>query len=265
LTNITDVGVCAGNVLGNAIITVLPAASATLSGDQTICAGSTANLSLSLGGSSPWDVVYSNGTNNITLNGITANSFSISVTPTASATYSLISVSGGNCPGTINGSPVVVVNSVPAPVITGTQTLSISGVSGTATYQWQMNGNPITGATNNTFNPTTTNTYSVIVTQNGCSGTSNSLPVVITGLEEENPLIEFSIFPNPSKGTFTIEGNMEIQTIEVVELNGKEIQSIEIQYNKASATVSMPSVAAGLYFVKIQSDKGQKVYPVMIQ
>jgi hypothetical protein len=265
LTNITDVGVCAGNVLGNAIISVLPTASATLSGDQTICAGSAANLSLSLGGSAPWDVVYSNGTNNITLNGITANAFSISVTPTASATYSLISVSGGNCPGTINGSPVVVVNSVPAPVITGTQTLSISGVSGTATYQWQMNGNPVTGATNNTYNPTVSGTYSVVVTQNGCSGTSNALNVVITSIEDRTQTMEFSIFPNPSQGEFTIEGLVEIQSISITDVNGKEINSVEVIIESNSARVDILNAASGLYWVSIRTEKGMKVQPLIVQ
>jgi hypothetical protein len=82
---------------------------------------------------------------------------------------------------------------------------------------------------------------------------------------DENLAIEFSVFPNPSKGIFTIEGNWEIQTIEVLDVNGKTLHSSEIQYNKDSATVSMPSAAPGLYFIKIQSEKGQKVYPVMIQ
>lgn len=266
LTSISDPGVCSGSVLGNAVVGVLPVSSAALTGDQTICAGSVASLSLNLNGSSPWNVVYSNGTSNITLNGITSSSFTVSVTPTATATYSLVSVSGANCSGSVIGTPVVTVNPVPVPVITGSQTLTVSGITGTATYQWELNGTAISGATNNTFNPTTSGTYSLVVTQNGCTGTSNSLTVTITRIYSEwVNADQFSVYPNPSKGIFIIKGSVEIMSVTIFDVNGKQIQSYSIADLLDSVQVDMSNAPAGLYFVKIFTENGLSLQRISIQ
>ncbi len=58
----------------------------------------------------PWSVTYTDGVAPVTLNGITSNPYSISVSPTSTSTYSLTGMSDASCPGTVNGSAFVVVD-----------------------------------------------------------------------------------------------------------------------------------------------------------
>lgn len=101
-----------GNCTSNSNITITvnsPSTSAVLSGTASICSGSSTNLSVAItSGASPFTVVYTDGTSNFTVNGYTSGS-SISVSPTASTTYSLVSVtSTGGCVGTGNSGSAVV-------------------------------------------------------------------------------------------------------------------------------------------------------------
>ena len=56
-------------------------------------------------------------------------------------------------------------------------TATASGV----TYQWLLNGNPIIGATNDSYSATQAGNYSVMV-DNGCSATSNSITITVNNL-----------------------------------------------------------------------------------
>jgi hypothetical protein len=85
-------------------------ASATISGSATICSGSSTALQINItGGTGTFTVVYTNGTLNFTINNYTSGN-NIIITPTATKTYTLVSVSNANYTVTAGGSAVVTVN-----------------------------------------------------------------------------------------------------------------------------------------------------------
>lgn len=57
------------------------------------------------------------------------------------------------------------------------QTLSLSVPSGTASWQWQLNGSPLSGATGNSFSPTQSGAYTVQVS-NACTTLTSAVQVV---------------------------------------------------------------------------------------
>ncbi|MCF8246789.1 MAG: gliding motility-associated C-terminal domain-containing protein [Saprospiraceae bacterium] len=103
------------------VFTALPTAS--ISSNQDICKGEQATISFALTGNPPLDVVYSNGTQNFTLNNI-LNGHTITVTPTATTTYSLVSVGDNSNPAcTTSGGNSVTVSVWPH--VLALQTLTI--------------------------------------------------------------------------------------------------------------------------------------------
>ena len=81
-----------------------------LSGNATICSGSSTNLSVAVtGGTSPYTVTVTDGTNNYSATG--ASPLSIPVSPTSTSTYSIVSVIGGGTGTGNTGSATVTVNS----------------------------------------------------------------------------------------------------------------------------------------------------------
>ena len=135
--------------------------------NQTICAGTSANIIASGATSYSWNTG--------------AVTSSISVSPTSNTTYTVVG-SNGNCSNTktvsvvVNSSPTVAVNSVS--VCAGNSVNLIA--SGAASYSWN------TGASTASISitPTATTVYTVIGTTTGCSNpktatvTVNSLPNV---------------------------------------------------------------------------------------
>lgn len=65
---------------------------ASLSGDTQICPGNSASLELSLTGSGPWSVVYSDGSQEDTIEDIQTSPYGISVSPSVTTSYTLVSV-----------------------------------------------------------------------------------------------------------------------------------------------------------------------------
>ena len=115
-----------------------PIAIGTISGDSSICAGSSANINVAInGGNSPYTLIYGNGTNSFTVNNYISGS-PIAVSPSTTSTYTITSVNGY----TLNhiGSATITVNSPSSstntasvcanalPYIWNTQSLTSSGV-----------------------------------------------------------------------------------------------------------------------------------------
>ena len=88
---------------------------ATISGSSTICTTGVAQLRVDLVGVPPWNVVYSDGITNF--NFITSTTpYFISVSPTITTFYNLVSVTSSICSGTVGG--VSSVNVVQPPTVT---------------------------------------------------------------------------------------------------------------------------------------------------
>lgn len=86
-----------------------------LSGDNVICLGGSSNLTVTLTGTGPWTVVYTDGTNTFTESGIATSPHSIPVSPLVNTTYTLVSVTDANCTAagtTISGTATINLTSV---------------------------------------------------------------------------------------------------------------------------------------------------------
>ncbi|HEX7679307.1 MAG TPA: IPT/TIG domain-containing protein, partial [Thermoanaerobaculia bacterium] len=123
----------------------------------------------------------------------------------ASGSYT-VTVTASGCTSAASAATVVTVNPIPAtPTITpggpttfcagGSVTLSSSSASGN---QWFLNGNPIGGATNQTYVATAAGSYTVTVTASGCTSASSAATVVTVN---PNPNATITAPPTANSGS----------------------------------------------------------------
>lgn len=124
-----------------------------------------------------------------------------------------------------------------------------------ASYQWvdcNNNYQAITGATSQTYSPTANGNYAVIVTENGCTDTSACYAVTNVGIHTASNNNTISIYPNPTKDTFTIVSTKLLNnaTIMVSSLLGQHIYKTE-KINETSFTIDISQQPKGIYIVEI--------------
>lgn len=88
------------------------APTAAISGSFAICSGATVQPRVDLTGYAPWTFIYTDGTTSTSVTTSTTPYF-INVAPTSSKNYTLTSVTGPYCSGTVSGSAVVNVSAPP--------------------------------------------------------------------------------------------------------------------------------------------------------
>jgi predicted transcriptional regulator len=143
----------------NRAVTVNAVPTASVSGNNTICAGATTSLTANGGTAYTW----SNG----------ATSASISISPGSTTTYTVTVSNASAC--TATATRTVTVNAAPNASVSGTNTICPGAstnltASGGTSYAWSNNA---TGASIS-VSPASTTTYSVTVTDgNGCTATAN--------------------------------------------------------------------------------------------
>ncbi|NBW43799.1 MAG: hypothetical protein EBR29_08320, partial [Sphingobacteriia bacterium] len=159
-------------------------ASITPAGSLSICQGSSVTLQANTGAG----LTYQWSLNGTAISGANNATY----VANAAGVYTVTLSDSANCSFT-SAPATVVVNPLPSVTISATgnttvcqgSAVNLSAGSGTsfATYQWNLNGTPVAGATAATFAATATGTYSLTVTDaNGCSATSNNISVTIREL-----------------------------------------------------------------------------------
>ncbi len=136
---------------------------------------------------------------------------------------------------------------------------ALTGVS----FQWYENGILIPGATNNTYTATTSNFYSLVATNPfGCSTTSDTIFVTVSDINEFAVLNNFSIYPNPNNGEFSVSFDLIESTevnITITDLIGKIVyQKNEAEcYGKINNAINLSDLNKGMYIINLQTGKQQ--------
>jgi hypothetical protein len=131
-----------------------------------------------------------------------------------------------------------------------------------ATYQWLdcNNGNqPIANATGQIFVAPNPGSYSVQITENGCTQTSACIEVLVTSVTNET-ISNFYIFPNPTNNIITINAHQIIKKIHVIDITGKYVLNIN-----NSNTADLSSIAPGLYNLALEFDNGGISYSKILK
>jgi len=222
-------------------VSVLPYVTTRVSGNVTICQGTSANLSVTGGDSWHW----SNG----------ATSPTISVSPNRTTSYFVTTDSVNRCSKT--DTMTVNVNPLPNVVITGdtlinageTTTLTATGAQ---SYLWS------TGATTSAISvsPYITTNYSVTGTDaNGCSKNAEIRVVVNTGASIADASdIDFKVYPIPTQTKLTVEAD-DLMSVTIYNLLGKKMDNIDTK-GETSINIDVKDYAQGVYVIVVENSKG---------
>ncbi len=141
-------------------------------------------------------------------------------------------------------------------------TLETGGtITATATglvYQWIdcSDNSLVAGETSQTFTPTVTGDYAVIITDGNCSDTSACTNVIVNGLGEIGIDLGITIAPNPSAGKFSVTFNENINAkISIYDSKGGLVRSYEL-VQENSLEINIDEAKAGVYLMKIQTSEG---------
>ncbi|GAP69379.1 protein containing PKD repeat [Bacteroidales bacterium 6E] len=205
---------------GTITITVNPLPTVSIAGSNQVCSASAITLTANANTSSGTITSYQWQLNGTNISGATSNTYSAN----QAGNYT-VTVSNSHGCSTTSAQHTLTVNPLPTVNIAGaiqvcsgsaiTLTANANTSSGTITsYQWQLNGTNISGATSNTYSANQSGNYTVTVTNShGCSTTSaqhtltvNPLPTVnIAGANQvcSGSAITLTANANTSSGTIT--------------------------------------------------------------
>lgn len=122
---------------------------------------------------------------------------------------------------------------------------ALSATLGLDGYQWIdcATGDSIPGASSYRYVPTQNGSYAALITQNGCTDTSDCFEITGIGLTE-NATSELVAYPNPS-----VDGNIYFElipsastsTIRVYDLRGALIKDVQVAPNTTNVSIQLPS------------------------
>jgi len=241
----TDANGC--NNVDSVTITVNPLPTVSASSDEDICFGAQTTLS----GSGAVNYSWNNGVTN--------------GTPfTAPAGTTEYIVTGTDANGCSNMDTVIVTTTQITAPISVSGTVLVTALNPGGTIQWYNCDSQqiIAGETNFTYTPTTTGNYAVIVTNAQlCSDTSNCILIDFTGIQE-NSTSAFSVFPNPTKSTITVNSSSAtIDKVEVLDLLGNVLYTEEI--GLLSTTVDLTTFEGKQFLVRVFSADKSEVIKVL--
>lgn len=175
----------------------------------------------------------------------TGGALTQSIPVNQNGTYSVI-VYEGDCFG--SDSQVVTFIALPVPGINQNGNVLICDATG-VNYQWFFNGQPISGATSQTYNATQSGNYSVMILDGSCSEESDDFAFVYDNVWELDPT--FALYPNPANEGIRIVTNGAFDYY-LTDATGRLLAAGRIQ---SSEWIPTSSLANGVYFLAVDGIK----------
>ena len=247
----------------------LPAAAGTIIGPASVCVGATGVAYSVPTIANATTYVWTVPAGATITSGATTRNIVVTYGPTAGT--GVITVKGTNScgDGVVSPNLNVTMNAIPSsPVVTVAGNVLTS--SATTGNQWYYEGNPIAGATNQTYTVIhNTGYYWCVVTTSGCSSpVSNKVWVVVTG-QQDLQGTNFSVYPVPNDGRFNVSittPSQENFSIEVFNQLGAKIYELgNVQVNGTfEKQIDLRPVANGVYSVVFLNGEHKVVKKVLV-
>lgn len=206
--------------------------------------GADASVSV-VGGATPYRYLWSNGDTIATTTGLKSGSHSIIVTDKM-----------GN-----KDTVTFVVNNIiiDKTIIKQSDSLISNQPAGLTAYQWLDCSNGfkiIPNAVNQTFYPSKSGSYAVVISYNGCKDTSACESIVPSGIEVLKQA-SLQIVPNPANNIVTITSVEKMNSVKIVDMTGRVVMSKSI--NATKAVIDIKELSQGLYTVFAERDKNELI------
>jgi hypothetical protein len=158
-------------------------------------------------------------------------------------TYSVI-VTQGDC--TTSSSLSINYVQLPTPTITQSGNTMTGNASGYI-YQWYFQGNPIAGATAQSYTGTQSGIYVLEISDGNCFESSDNYNFIYDSVDELN--IGWNFYPNPADKMLHIQNGKTYFNYTLEDETGRII----VAGNSGSTTdINVSVIASGVYFLKIE-------------
>lgn len=165
--------------------------------------------------------------------------------------YRVTVTDNGGCSATSVNYALVVNTLPPVSISVNGNTLSSFGAS---TYQWIFNGTPINGATDSIYLALQDGSYQVSITDaSGCAALSNSVNVVVSGLEVVMAKSGFTLYPNPGRDQLTVTGldfsSNSVYRYCIFDYTGQKLKSG--MFIKHHSFIDIKEYTSGMYLLEV--------------
>lgn len=141
--------------------------------------------------------------------------------------------------------------------------------SSTTGNQWYLNGNLISGATQQNYTAQQNGNYNVVVTNaNNCSAQSNTLAFTTVGIADLERVGVTSVYPNPTNGLLNIQfsDNQQDVQLEIYDVSGRvHIQKRVMTISQNSVeTLNLENLTTGVYTLRILTNENQATFRIVV-
>ncbi|KYG81889.1 hypothetical protein MB14_00405 [Roseivirga ehrenbergii] len=162
-----------------------------------------------------------------------------------------------------------VFDALAVPVITNTDNvLSVTAITGLS-YQWMKDGVNIDEATGNSFSPTESGNYSVVISNtNNCSATSVAEEVIITGIEDVLYTLAVNVYPIPSSDYVYLEFDETLRKgtkVQMVDNSGKQLVMKVLTEATNKLTIDVRKMPEGMHTIVVQDGAKLARKKILIQ